>query len=101
MRTDLDALDARLDALMADRVLLMTLPERDALTQKLRERGLSELLDDLYAHQVPAEVVSDELELAWWQSALEFLLQHHEGKLLDGDRLRDTESRFRRADYAT
>lgn len=100
VRTDLDALDARLDALMADRVLLMTLPERDALTQKLRERGLSELLDDLYARQVPTEVVSAELELAWWQSALEFLLQHHEGKLLDGDRLRDMESRFRRADYA-
>ncbi len=100
VRTDLDALDARLDALMADRVLLMTLPERDALIQKLRERGLSELLDDLYARQVPTEVVSAELELAWWQSALEFLLQHHEGKLLDGDRLRDTESRFRRADYA-
>lgn len=100
VRTDLDVLDARLDALMDDRVLLMTLPERDALQQKLHERGLSELLDDLYARQVPTEVVAAELELAWWQSALEYLLERHEGKLLDGDRLRDTESRFRRADYA-
>lgn len=100
VRIDLDALDARLDALIADRVLLMTLPERDALQQKLHEYGLSELLDDLYARQVPTETVAAELELAWWQSALEFLLERHEGKLLDGDRLRDTESRFRRADYA-
>ena len=64
VRTDLDVLDARLDALMDDRVLLMTLPERDALQQKLHERGLSELLDDLYARQVPTEVVAAELELA-------------------------------------
>ncbi len=100
VRTDLDTLEARLDALMSDRVLLMTLPERDALTQKLRDLGLSELLDDLYARHVPAGKVASELELAWWQSALELLLQHHAGKMLDGDRLRDTESRFRRADYA-
>ena len=99
-RTTLDALEQRLDALLADRVLLMSLPERDTLTARLLCLGLDELMEDLYARQVPARLVAAELELAWWQSALEELLHDHEGRILGGQALRGVESRFRRADYA-
>ena len=100
VHTDIDQLEARLDALLADRVLLMSLPEREALQQEMRSYGLGELLDDFYAREVPASLVTAEFDLAWWQSALDYLLTVHSGKLLEGTALRDAESRFRRADYA-
>lgn len=100
VHTDLDQLEARLDALLNDREVLMSLPERDVLLGRLTNAGLSDFLDELGEREASASEVTSELELAWWQSALEELLEQHAEKILDGDELRDIEARFRRADYA-
>lgn len=99
INTHLDALDTRLDALLEDQELLSSLPERDMLTARLISYGLDELMEDLYTRQVPAHLAAAELELAWWQSALEELIRDHQGKVLGGDALRAAEAKFRRTDY--
>ena len=57
---------------------LHTLPERTLLADQLREQGFEELLKDFAQRQVPAAEVADELELAWWQSALEAMISGDE-----------------------
>ncbi len=42
---------------------------------ELRASGLDPLIDDLARRHVPEEQVAAELELAWWRSALESLLE--------------------------
>ncbi|QRZ62140.1 DNA helicase [Rothia sp. ZJ932] len=89
----------RLSHLIDDEYLLHTLPERDGLIRSLTEQGLGELLDDLRERQIPAEHAPAELELAWWQTALEMMIASQEIEILDGNQLRELEARFRRADY--
>ncbi|WP_394552766.1 AAA family ATPase [Agromyces sp. MMS24-JH15] len=64
-----------LEALAAESEVLANLQERTALLARLRELGLDPLLVDLSTRHVPESHVSDELELAWWQSMLEGELQ--------------------------
>lgn len=67
-------LSADLEALAAESDVLHNLQERSALMTTLRSRGLDPLIADLASRHVPEEQVKSELELAWWQSALESLL---------------------------
>ncbi|GGH60186.1 DEAD/DEAH box helicase [Rothia aerolata] len=100
LQTDFSAIKRRLQALRDDRYLLTTLPERVELERSLVTAGLGELMSDLRARQVSEEKVGAELELAWWQTALEMMLSADEIEILDGDTLRDLESSFRRLDTA-
>jgi very-short-patch-repair endonuclease len=68
-------LTERLEALAAESDVLNNLQERAALRATLRHLQLDPLLDDLASRHVPDEQVAAELELAWWQSALESLLE--------------------------
>ncbi|MFW0111070.1 DNA helicase [Rothia sp. CCM 9416] len=99
-QTRLSALENRLNSLVEDQWLLQTLPERESLYRQLSEMGLSELLADFYERQLDAGAVPAELELAWWQTALEMMLASQELEILNGDALRALETRFRRADYS-
>ncbi|MDO4253262.1 MAG: DUF4011 domain-containing protein [Rothia sp. (in: high G+C Gram-positive bacteria)] len=100
LNTDIDQLIGRLRRLTVDKDLLASLPERNKLIQQLESWGLADLLADLRQRQVKAEQVADELELAWWQSALELMLSSHGQQILDGNTLRDLEETFRQLDAA-
>ncbi|ALV46258.1 AAA family ATPase [Arthrobacter alpinus] len=92
-------LAGRLEALVASKASLETLPERTLLLEGMREQGLGELLDDLSGREVPAEETGSELELAWWQSALEAMISGDEYLAMsDGANLRRLEAEFRLAD---
>lgn len=91
----------RLDALVQDKDSLATLPERTLLLEGMREQGLGELLDDLSNREVAAAETGSELELAWWQSALEAMISGDDYLAMsDGDNLRRLEAEFRLADQA-
>ncbi|UVJ38479.1 DUF4011 domain-containing protein [Arthrobacter sp. CJ23] len=92
---------ARLEGLVADTATLETLPERTLLIENMREHGLAELLTDLAEREVPAGSVAAELDLAWWQSALEAMISGDDYLAMsDGDSLRKLEAEFRLADQA-
>jgi hypothetical protein len=63
-----------LHELAADSDVLNNLQERTALMATLRELQLDPLIADLAGRHVSENQVAAELELAWWQSALESLL---------------------------
>lgn len=65
----------RLAGLAADSDVLHNLQERAQLRTLLRDLQLDPLLEDLASRHVPEDQVAAELELAWWQSALESLLE--------------------------
>ncbi|MGY2745529.1 AAA family ATPase [Arthrobacter sp. UYCu723] len=101
LSTPYDELVARLERLVADTGTLETLPERTLLVENMREHGLGELLADLAEREVPAESVAAELELAWWQSALEAMISGDDYLAMsDGDALRQLEAEYRLADNA-
>ena len=91
----------RLERLVADTDTLKTLPERTLLVENMREHGLGELLADLAEREVPEGSVAAELELAWWQSALEAMISGDDYLAMsDGDALRQLEAEYRLADNA-
>lgn len=97
----LDELESRLAELARDKQSLATLPERTLLLDEMRESGLGELLDDLSAREVGARQVGGELELAWWQSALEAMISGDDYLAMsDGASLRTLEAEYRLADNA-
>ncbi|MCP3424871.1 hypothetical protein NBM05_02205 [Rothia sp. AR01] len=98
--TPIRELQRFLETMAGDPFLLDTLPERERLLGILRGKGLGELLADLERREVPQHGVADELDLAWWQSAFEIMLTRSEVNLVDGARLADWETAFRRADAA-
>ncbi len=65
----------RLAQLAAESDVLHNLQERVEIRQMLRTLELDGLIADLSARHVPADQVAAELDLAWWQSALESLLE--------------------------
>ena len=101
VRTDLDELERRVEALAADRSDLETLPRRTELLRRLGFDGLGELVEDLRARRVPIDQVGAELELAWWRSVLE-LIAGAEPTIsqYDGTSLSQVAERFRRLDAA-
>lgn len=74
-------LASRISDLARESEVLQNIQERTAIVERMRSAHLEPLLDDLSARHVPAEDVADELELAWWQSALERMLQSNEALL--------------------
>ncbi|MET0303182.1 MAG: AAA family ATPase, partial [Microbacteriaceae bacterium] len=71
----IDELTERLTALAADSDVLNNLQERSALMATLKHLELDPLMQDLSARHVPEDQVAAELELAWWRSALDSLLE--------------------------
>ncbi|RGE18975.1 AAA family ATPase [Leucobacter sp. wl10] len=71
----LGRLASRISDLARESEVLQNIQERTTIVERLRAAHLEPLLDDLSARHVPAGDVSAELELAWWQSALERMLQ--------------------------
>ncbi|CAN5210092.1 hypothetical protein BH09ACT3_BH09ACT3_06860 [soil metagenome] len=65
----------KLAGLAVESDVLENLQERAAVRSALAELQLDPLLDDLASRHVPEGQVAAELELAWWQSALETLLR--------------------------
>jgi hypothetical protein len=65
----------KIAGLAAESDVLNNLQERSALMSTLRDLQLDPLIADLAARHVPEAEVEAELEQAWWQSALEHLLQ--------------------------
>ncbi|MCW1250096.1 DUF4011 domain-containing protein [Acaricomes phytoseiuli] len=100
-QSDFGQLIRRLELLAADQQTLEHLPERTLLEESMRERGLGELLEDLAVRQVSPAQTRAELELAWWQSALEAMISGDEYLAMsDGESLRKLEAEFRLADQA-
>lgn len=71
----LGTLIEKIGALAAESDVLNNLQERSALMTTLRDLQLDPLIADLASRHVPEDQVEAELELAWWQSALESLLE--------------------------
>lgn len=71
----IDALVEKITGLAAESDVLHNLQDRTALMTSLRELDLDPLIDDLARRHVPDTQVAAELELSWWKSALEALLE--------------------------
>ncbi|MDX2026175.1 AAA family ATPase, partial [Microcella sp.] len=90
-----------LDGLAAESDVLANLQERTALLQRLEKWDVAPLLSDLAARHVAPSQVAAELELAWWRSALDSLLQHDRALLAaQPDVLERLEADFRLVDEA-
>ena len=70
-----DRLVRMLAGLAADSEILDNLIERTQLRAELAKMGVEPLLSDLAVRHIPSARVADELEYAWWQSALEHMLR--------------------------
>ena len=69
-----EELDSILQQLYQDPQGALEVPETAALSKELARRGLSPLVEDLRAREVTEDQLSLELDLAWWASALGFML---------------------------
>lgn len=65
-----------LGGLAAESKVFDNLVERATLRADLARLGLESLLAELSIRHVPEDRVANELEFAWWQSALEYFLQN-------------------------
>ena len=77
----LGGLAERVSDLARESEVLQNIQERTTIVERMRQAHLEPLLDDLSARHVPSDGVAAELELAWWQSALERMLQTNEALL--------------------
>lgn len=97
----LHALGEALGGLAAESDALANLQERAELVGVLRALDLDALITDLANRHVPEEAVAAELELAWWRSALDSLLQNDRALLgAKTDVLERLEADFRLVDEA-
>ncbi|QAV70020.1 AAA family ATPase [Salinibacterium sp. UTAS2018] len=62
-------------SLAAESDVLNNLQERTALMGSLRDLKLDPLIEDLAERHVPQDQVAAELELSWWKSALDSMLE--------------------------
>ncbi|WP_038110915.1 DEAD/DEAH box helicase [Tropheryma whipplei] len=69
------------ESLAADSESIKHIKQRTDIRDQLREIGIGDLLEDLSIRHVPPSRVSDELDLAWWQSVLEFFLKNRSALL--------------------
>ena len=70
----LEELARKLESLANDFENLSNLGDRALVTNRLRALGLGQLVRDLARIKVTREHLAQELEQAWWQSALEYLV---------------------------
>ncbi|WP_255447194.1 AAA family ATPase [Schumannella soli] len=71
----IDELGSLVEGLAAESDVLESITERSELLSTLRHLELDVFLGDLAQRHVPEERVAAELELAWWRSALDGLLE--------------------------
>lgn len=94
-------LAAKLDSLATDVGALDNLGERAMVANDLRAMGLEELMRDLARLHASREHLASEYDLAWWQSALEYLAQRSPQVLsISADDLDRLEEKFRDANLA-
>ena len=74
LKMPLTELAKSLSSMASDREPLENLEARNTLREQLREQGISALARDLANLKVKREHLAAELDLAWWQSALEYLV---------------------------
>lgn len=80
---------------------LKELPERTIISEQLTQAGLGDLLSDFAEREIGADEVDAELELAWWQSALEAMISGDDFLAMnDGAKLEKIEADYRLADGA-
>jgi len=80
---------------------LKELPERTIISEQLAETGLGDLLGDFAEREIGTDQVDAELELAWWQSALEAMISGDDFLAMnDGAKLEKIEADYRLADAA-
>ncbi|MFZ7087601.1 AAA family ATPase [Curtobacterium sp. RRHDQ10] len=92
---------AYVEELAAESDVLHNLQERTELMTTLRDLELEPLITDLANRHVPESQVPAELELAWWQSALESMLEGDRALLgANTDMLDRVEADFRLVDDA-
>ncbi|MCU1514622.1 MAG: family ATPase, partial [Microbacteriaceae bacterium] len=96
-----DALLDRMEGLARESDALDNLLERAQVRSTLADLQLDPLLHDLASRHVPESQVAAELELAWWQSALESMLEADRALLgANTDVLDRLEADFRLVDEA-
>ncbi|MFJ6417434.1 DNA helicase [Paeniglutamicibacter sp. NPDC091659] len=92
---------ARMDSLLANKGELDQLPERTLIMEQLAEQGLGELMADFRERNLGADAVGSELDLAWWQSALEAMISGDDFLAMnDGAKMRRLEAEYRITDCA-
>jgi len=95
----LEELEAKLASLAQGSKALSNLGERALVTKQLDELGLNKLVRDLGRLHVSKEHLAIELDLAWWQSALEVLSSQDSMLLSIGaEKIRQLEDDFCRFD---
>ncbi|GAA1350981.1 DUF4011 domain-containing protein [Falsarthrobacter nasiphocae] len=89
------------ERLVEGRSALSTLPERTHLSDYLLGLGLNPLLDDMGERELTADEVGPELELSWWSSVLEQIIERDPHLTsFDAEALFTLESEYRSADRA-
>ncbi|MFM5905467.1 MAG: hypothetical protein ACKORF_05125 [Micrococcales bacterium] len=92
-------LEAKLESLCNDTGALENLGARAMVAKELRDLGLGSVMRDFARLHVARENIGLELELAWWQSALEILVGKNTLLLaLSGDQISVLEQRFAELD---
>jgi hypothetical protein len=98
IKLDLDSLKTKLQSLAEDTDALGNLGDRAMLAGQLRSSGLGQLARDLGRLHTPKDRLAVELDLAWWQSALEYSLAQDSTLLgYSAERIDAHEENFRRA----
>lgn len=92
-------LEARLQDLHDDRASLDTLPGRCNLEREFSKAGLSDLVSDLRRRNVTGNAIDGELQLAWWTTVFEDIVNSsaiisHQ----DGSAMQDASDRFVQVD---
>ncbi|MFT4185815.1 MAG: hypothetical protein QM613_01085 [Micrococcaceae bacterium] len=95
-------LQKRLNALANDQDVLNNLPSTNKIEYDLINSGYGDLLEDCIMRRVPASQLSNEIELAWWQSVLQEMIDSSKDgvNLADGPTLRKLQAEFRINDKA-
>jgi hypothetical protein len=98
MKLELPKLKLKLQSLAEDTDALANLGDRAMLAGQLRASGLGQLARDLGRLHTPKDRLAVELDLAWWQSALEFALAKDSTVLgYTAERINANEQAFREA----
>jgi hypothetical protein len=98
MKLELPKLKLKLQSLAEDTDALANLGDRAMLAGQLRASGLGQLARDLGRLHTPKDRLAVELDLAWWQSSLEFALAKDSTVLgYTADRINANEQAFREA----